>query len=450
VFVPLQNGSGCHVSYTASTVTVEDARWLFVSPESGTIAINDTAQLALFFSSSLPPGNHAGTVTITGTCTDSGRVATGSPAVIAVNLRVVPASGLSAPGNVVVDGSALANSWSALPQGTDPQAKQQALWTGNAVAVYGGVGSGPGPFSPSGALFDPRTGGWRQMSNRFAPMPRSDGAVVWSGSRLIVFGGNVFGTALGDGGEYDPGTDSWFPLAFSFAMPSSRTGPAAVWAVGRMVVWGGHDGPNYFSDGAAYNSFFGWTAIAQIGAPAPRAFPISAWTGRRMLVWGGIASNGLTMLGDGGQYDPVSDTWSPMAATSTPSIGAASAWTGSHLLVWGGAAPGGAPVNTGARFDGVRNAWSPMSTAGAPSAREGVAGAWTGSQFVVFGGRAADGTVLSDGGIYDPATDTWAPLSAVAAPGPRWHHSATWTGSELVFFGGQSGFDFFADGGILR
>jgi len=94
VFVPLQNGSGCHVSYTASTVTVEDARWLFVSPESGTIAINDTAQLALFFSSSLPPGNHAGTVTITGTCTDSGRVATGSPAVIAVNLRVVPASGL--------------------------------------------------------------------------------------------------------------------------------------------------------------------------------------------------------------------------------------------------------------------------------------------------------------------------------------------------------------------
>ena len=450
VFVPFQNGSGCDASYTASAVTVEDARWLSVSPEGGTIAVNQTVQLVLFFSTSLPPGNHAGTVTVTGTCINSGRVATGSPAVISVNLRVKAASGLSVPGNVAVDGVTLANEWSPLLAGTDPQAEHQAIWTGNAVAVYGGIGTFG---TAAGAMFDPRTGGWQQVStSRIGPFPRSHGAVVWSGSRLIVFGGDSFGTALGDGGEYDPATDSWsFLSGNAFYAPSSRAGPAAVWAAGRMLVFGGRNGSSYFGDGAAYMPGSGWTQI--MGSPlAVRAFPISVWTGRRMLVWGGIAGDGITMLPGGGQYDPVSDTWSPMSSTNTPSLGAASAWTGSHLLVWGGAAPGAIPVNTGARFDGVRNAWSPMSTVGAPSARQGVAGAWTGSRFVVFGGRGADGTVLSDGGIYDPQTDIWAPLSAVAAPGPRWHHSATWTGSELVFFGGngQDGFNFFADGGVLR
>jgi N-acetylneuraminic acid mutarotase len=450
VNVTLQNGSGCEVSYTASAVTVEDPPWLAVGPQSGGIPVNGSATLTLFLFSGLAPGNHQGAVTINGTCVD-GRVATGSPVVIAVNLRVVPASGLSAPGNVPVDGVTLANSWTPLDAGTDPQAEHKAIWTGNAVAIYGGSGNFGIPAA--GAFFDPRAGGWQQIpSSPFGPSPRSHGAVVWSGRTLIVFGGDFFGTAMGDGAEYDPTSNFWSFLPGGFSAPSARTGMAAVWAAGQMLIFGGRNGTSYFSDTFAYSRFSGWSQMSFWFHPSGgRAFPISVWTGRRMLVWGGIAPDG-TMLADGGEFDPMTNTWTPMPSTSTPSLGAASAWSGSHLLVWGGAAPGGSPVNTGARFDGFRSAWSPMSTVGAPSPREGAAGAWTGSRFVVFGGRGADGNVLSDGGIYDPETDTWTPLSLVSAPGPRWHHSATWTGSEMVFIGGsdKDGFNFFADGGILR
>jgi N-acetylneuraminic acid mutarotase len=52
-----------------------------------------------------------------------------------------------------------------------------------------------------------------------------------------------------------------------------------------------------------------------------------------MIVWGGSSLN------DGGQYDPIANTWTATTATGVPSgrLNHTAVWTGSRMIVWGGA-----------------------------------------------------------------------------------------------------------------
>src|SRR5690349_7045401 len=51
---------------------------------------------------------------------------------------------------------------------------------------------------------------------------------VWSGSEMIVWGGQVAGS-YNDGGRYNPTTNSW-ALTTTNNAPAGRTGHTAVWA----------------------------------------------------------------------------------------------------------------------------------------------------------------------------------------------------------------------------
>ena len=73
---------------------------------------------------------------------------------------------------------------------------------------------------------------------------------------------------------------------------SERSNPAVVWSGTEMIVWGGMDADQAtLDDGAAFDLATGtWRVIA----PAPdRASPVPAvaWTGTEMLVWGGQRTN---------------------------------------------------------------------------------------------------------------------------------------------------------------
>ena len=65
-----------------------------------------------------------------------------------------------------------------------------------------------------------------------------------------------------------------------------------------------------------------------------------------MLVWGGYGSSGY--INTGGQYNPVTDTWTTMSTTDAPQAryDHTAIWTGSEMLVWGGYS-GTAYLNTG-------------------------------------------------------------------------------------------------------
>ena len=76
-----------------------------------------------------------------------------------------------------------------------------------------------------------------------APCTRGAHSAVWTGSEMIVWGGGDPGGSnelLTTGGRYNPGTDSWIPM--SDEAPSARSNHTAVWTGSEMIVWGGQFG----------------------------------------------------------------------------------------------------------------------------------------------------------------------------------------------------------------
>ena len=126
---------------------------------------------------------------------------------------------------------------------------------------------------------------------------------------------------------------TWSPTSLTGA-PTARFNHTAVWTGSKMIVWGGNDDGNVNS-GAIYDPATDtWTATSTAGAPAARQRHTAVWTGTKMLVWGGIDSEGLNT---GGIYDPASDTWTATSTVGAPTLGSshAAVWTGSKLIVWG-------------------------------------------------------------------------------------------------------------------
>ncbi len=131
-----------------------------------------------------------------------------------------------------------------------------------------------------------------------------------------------------------------------------------------------------------------WRALSNTGTPIGRFWNSTVWTGNEMIVWGGYNNDINSILGDGGRYNPASDTWTELPANSAPSPRqfASVVWTGTEMIVWGGY-NNGATLNTGARYNPANNTWTPMSITSAPTDRVNCAAIWTGSEMIVWGGR---------------------------------------------------------------
>ena len=82
---------------------------------------------------------------------------------------------------------------------------------------------------------------------------------VWTGTEMIVWGGNNPSGYLNTGSRYNPVTDTWTPTTKKNA-PKGRADHTAVWAVWadfpsdvRMIVWGGGYGTGtYLNTGGSY------------------------------------------------------------------------------------------------------------------------------------------------------------------------------------------------------
>jgi hypothetical protein len=262
---------------------------------------------------------------------------------------------------------------------------------------------------------------------------------------MVVWGGFYY-DALGrfftvnSGGRYDPALDTWRPTTLTGA-PTARWGHTAVWTGARVLVWGGEDqSGNKLATGGRYDPALDtWSPISTSGAPTARRYHTAVWTGSRMVVWGGEGA--VFPFNTGGRYDPVSDSWQPTATTGAPQArhSHTAVWTGSRMVVWGGLIGSAGPVNTGGKYDPVADSWVPTSVTNAPSARHLHTAVWTGKEMIVWGGDPFSnsfGTELNSGGRYDPAADSWRPTSTRNAPFARDHHTAVWTGNHMIIWGG--------------
>lgn len=295
---------------------------------------------------------------------------------------------------------------------------------------------------------------WQPLPTTGAPDPREQHTAVWTGSKMIVWGGNggPGKLVLNTGGVYDPAKQTWTPVSTNGA-PSPRHSHQAVWADTKMIVWGGYSDGAIATGGGMYDPETDtWTALTTTGEPTPRFRHSATWNGKAMIVYGGITANNMA-IAQGASFDPATNTW-----TNLPTSGQASArfnhtalWTGDRFLIWGG-------QNyvdwlwTGNSYNPTTNAWmGPTPAANVPEGREQHTAFWIGSQMLVWGGWNG-GQYLNSGGTYDPATSKWDATSIKGAPIGRVEHSAVWTGTTLVVWGGCGGTScdvIYDDGGTL-
>ncbi len=329
-------------------------------------------------------------------------------------------------------GQANQDIWSATTTTGAPTARANhtAVWTGSKMIVWGGT-----PLTNTGGQYDPVADSWTATTTTSAPAARGESfTAVWTGSKMIIWGGDDnAGTLFNTGGQYDPVGNSWTATSTTSA-PTARNGHSAVWTGTKMVVWGGEDATFTFLDtGGQYDpASDSWTATTLTGAPAGRYQHTAIWTGTRMVVWGGWSG---APTNTGGQYDPVGNSWTATTTTGAPAARYAhtAVWTGSQMIVWGGSPM----TDIGGRYDPVGDSWSATTAAGAPSARSNFTAVWNGKRMIIWGGF--DGTTrVNTGGRYEPVGDTWLDTTTAGAPAARSLHTAVWTGSKMIIWGGTS------------
>jgi N-acetylneuraminic acid mutarotase len=327
------------------------------------------------------------------------------------------------------------NTWTATSASPLAREYHTAVWTGSEMIVWGGYNSNPccTQFN-TGGRYNPSTDSWTATSTTNVPSARFNHTAVWTGSEMIVWGGQDSTGNANTGGRYNPGTDSWTATTTSGA-PDGRYYHTAVWTGSEMIVWGGWNASTFFNTGGRYNpSTNSWTATTTTSAPDGRYLHTAVWTGNEMIVWGGFPG----YFNTGGRYNPGSNSWTATSTTNAPDGRAyhTAVWTGSKMIVWGG--QGNGTLNTGGRYNPGTNSWAATSTTNAPEARIYHTAVLTStSEMVVWGGLAADGmTFLNTGGRYNPGTDTWSPTSSSGAPAGRIYHTAVSTGTEMIVWGG--------------
>jgi N-acetylneuraminic acid mutarotase len=444
-------GGGGVVDNTPPTVVATD-------PPSDAVGVQLNDPIVATFDEPLNPGSvNASTFQVTddmsnpvnGTVNVSGRNARFTPAanalVKAALYHAMLTTGITdSAGNALATGfswdfTTTADVWaSTVINASTPSARidHTAVWTGGEMIVWGGTDSVTtlntgGRYNPTG----PDATAWTTTPDTApsnVPTARTDHTAVWTGTEMIVWGGDLGGSnRTNSGGRYSTATNSWTATSTTLA-PLPRDLHTAVWAGSTMIIWGGSTSIGLTNSGGRYSpNTDTWTQTNLSGAPLPRIEHTAVWTGSQMIIWGGV-DDGAFLLQSGGSYRPATNSWSNVSAVGAPSprSGHTAVWTGSEMVIWGGD-DGLGPVATGGRYDPTTNSWRPMQDA--PIARSGHEAVWTGTEMIVWGGEVSD----NSGAAYNPAHDTWRTISIVGAPSGRTGHTAVWTGSEMIVWGGN-------------
>ena len=313
--------------------------------------------------------------------------------------------------------------------------QSSSIWTGSELIVFDG-----------GGKYNPVTNTWSSISTIGAPIFRSGYSLVWTGTEVIIWGGdsasqNIYRT--NSGYRYNPTSNTWSNMT-TIGAPYKRSFHTAIWTGTEMIIWGGDsiyqavDGTSYFriaNSGGRYNpSTNSWTALPILNAPSARKIHSAIWSGTEMIIWGGDTSLSYTSYrtNSGGRYNPSTNSWAALPILNSPSARKihSAIWSGTEMIIWGGDTSNNKPTNSGGRYNPSNNTWTATTQANAPSSRNSHTAIWTGNGMIVWGGSVNQ----NDGGTYNPLTNTWASSSLINAPADDYYSIKFWTGTEMIIF----------------
>ncbi len=252
-----------------------------------------------------------------------------------------------------------AASWTTLPALNAPAQRDghSAVWTGARMVIFGGRNSGG--LLADGGVYDSGSQVWSSLPTSDAPAARFNANGIWTGTQLVIWGGQEETGESGTGATLPiisgttPG--SWTAINTTGAL-SARQGHSAVWTGQKILYFGGKQGGTFLGDGAAFDPINNtWSPLSSVGAPSARSAHSAIWTGSEMILFGGETAAGTTA--SGAAYNPSTDTWRTLANGGTPQArsSASAVWSGSEMILFGGLASG-TPLSALQRLD-PQSAW---------------------------------------------------------------------------------------------
>jgi hypothetical protein len=329
-----------------------------------------------------------------------------------------------------------------------PREKAAYATLGSKMFVWGGADA-LGTNLATGATYDASTDAWNGVALTAAtPSARVLATAVWTGTYMVVWGG---GDAAGtqdraDGARYDPSSNTWLPMSNAGALPPRRA-PYGLWTGSRVLFFGGFDKTGKPLGGVSlYDpSNDSWSPSGGgKDQPPPVLDPTLGFSGSLLIVYGGRPNGG----GGGGAshdtftYDPSANEWRKVRDGSDSRYGALGTWDGTALLAWSGS-----PLTAdGRQYSPSSDSWTAVGTSGAPTARFAQARitGWSvrvsGTVALVaggYGGALSNPVPLIDGALYNTTTNSWVRVPAWPSGSAHLWGAATLAGTEFVVWGGR-------------
>ncbi|HKY47189.1 MAG TPA: hypothetical protein VJQ79_04305 [Acidimicrobiia bacterium] len=264
-----------------------------------------------------------------------------------------------------------------------------AVWTGEEVLICCGriVGSGV-----SAGAYDPEADQWREISA--PPISSAFAEAVWTGEEMFVFGGvggggtsNLVGAAA-----FNPVTDSWRRLA-DLPYGLERTADATI-GNGVVYAWpspsqGSRPGPLAYDIAADE-----WSSLTKPPEDAPLS-PSLVWTGEKLFAYGAGSNPEGNAIGIGVTFNPVGQTWRPIQQAPlepvSPSEGTDASqkavWVGGEVYIWTGwvGTDWEEPITRVVAYDPSQDSWRELEPAPIPAQglwHEPII--WTGAELITY------------------------------------------------------------------
>jgi len=260
------------------------------------------------------------------------------------------------------------NTWSSISTENAPSYRfgHAMAWNGTHVVVFGG--KDPNTWSALGGtwLYNPATDAWSTVTAECPLSARAWPIVVAAGDKVIFWGGKDENENLLSGGAILNADGTWTAMADGEGSPPAMYGATGTWTGSEFVLWGRDSSNNlaYYR----YDMNSTWSTPTLNNAPEGNYLHSATLIGNSIYFFGG--HRGGQSLDTLGVLNAAGTEWTNVSATP-PTLTArhnhTSATNGTKLFVWGGEFNITTAVgiySNGSIYDPVANTWSPMAAGG--------------------------------------------------------------------------------------